>query len=598
MTPARTRSRKRNCSLAKQQKTSIHMNRCFLLFARVRRTGDGSNLVSAEIWYDYIDKCLNYCTFGYMKKTLISFVIAIVLVPSISFAATPVTVDAFEAQRIQLMEQIIVLLKARIEYLIAILGQKQTVLSVATPTQQLSSVATTTTPVIKKKRSGGGGGGGGSSSSASRERDAACILSLILKDAPLETKVMYLNSMDQPTYVWWGLNTTEEVYAYVVGWLRNYEATGAIYYQHNPDYTYPYAISHVPVLESRLTEYYKNKQLCGVEPAPYTFTPYVAATPTPAFGEVTIATSANDPDATTFELDDDAKSSWMTVFAFSMDTGSSTRGIMINKIPVTIDVSGNDFGSLVDDLAIVIDDEEYDDWDFVTGDETSSSVVVEFNIGGHTIDIGDTADVGLQVVFNALTTEGATIQASLSSGNVLSADIETYGTTTPTELSGSASGEEHTLRTAGAILEFSAESSVYLENSDATTADNEGGFTIEFEVSAFGDDLYISNSISRGEVVGVDGLNYSIVTGGTATTSGAVVSSFSSTADEQDGYFVVQEGETQTFTLEVYYDPENSNSYRLQLHSINYNTVPSVPNKSQIFEPIEDFRTDYLTISS
>jgi hypothetical protein len=531
-----------------------------------------------------------------MKKTLISFALAIVLVPSISFASTPVTVDALETQRIQLMEQIIVLLKARIEYLIAILGQKQTVLGVSTTTQQLSSTATTT-PVVKKKS--GGGGGGGSSSSASRERDAACILSLILKDAPLETKVMYLNSMDQPTYVWWGLNTTEEVHAYIVGWLRNYEATGAIYYQHNPDYTYPYAISHVPVLEARLTEYYKNKQLCGVEPAPYTFTPYVAATPTPAFGEVTIDTSADDPDSTTLELDDNAKSDWMTVLAFTMDTGSSTRSIVINKIPVTIEVSGNDFGSLVDDLAIVIDGEMYDNWTYVMGDEASSSVVVEFDIGGHTIDIGGKADVELQVVFNALTTEGATIQASLSPENVLLVDVETYGTSTPTELSGSANGNTHTLRTAGAILEFSDSSEAVNENSDTTTSDDTGIFTLEFEITAFGDDLYISNTVKQGDIVGVEGLNYLIVpVGDTATTSGTVISSLSSTADEESGYFVVQEGETQTFTLDISYDPESSHSYRVQLHSLNYSTVASSPDKSQTFEPFEDFRTNYLTISN
>lgn len=95
-----------------------------------------------------------------MKKAIISLAFVLVLVPALSLGATQ---KDLEKQQEQLMQQLIVILKAKIQELTA---KKTTV----NPTQVVSSSVTTpkvtdTTPakVIKKKKRSGGGGGGSSS---------------------------------------------------------------------------------------------------------------------------------------------------------------------------------------------------------------------------------------------------------------------------------------------------------------------------------------------------------------------------------------------------------------------------------------------------
>ena len=320
--------------------------------------------------------------------------------------------------------------------------------------------------------------------------------------------------------------------------------------------------------------------------------------------ELSVRTSSEDPDATTIELEDDEKSEWVTIFAFELDAGDSDGDVTVNGLTVTVDATSN--GTLaassslfIADAMIVIDGEEYDDYD-LAGSSMNDEYVFDFDDEAM-IDADGMATVEFKVEFKslALANEGATVQASVvdtaDAGTDVDVDAESEGGE-DLAVDGSATGEEHTLRTSGAILEAGDMSEVIKANTDTVTTDDEGVFKIEFDVTAFEDDLYVDDTALRGTVETDTGVNFQILSGGSATTTGSAIATLDSDAEMEGARFLVEEGSTETFTLTVEYDPAITGSYKLQLYSLNFNTVNADADKQQRANPEEDFDTDSLTI--
>jgi hypothetical protein len=316
--------------------------------------------------------------------------------------------------------------------------------------------------------------------------------------------------------------------------------------------------------------------------------------------ELAVKTSSEDPDATTLQLEDDSKSDWLTVFAFNLDTDDSTNDITVNEIPVSITPGGDSIGDIISDLKLVIDGEEYDDWSYTSGAAASTTVVVvTFDTDGDlVIEAGDEVTAELQVEFKQLAIEGSTIQGSVTSTNADAIDAEGADDLGTSQLSGAATGETHTLRTSGAILEAGDMSETKDANSDTTTTDDEGVFTIKFDVTAFESDLYINKTAASGTTMGTVGVNY-LVTNGSGTTAGTTTpqASISATADTVGTQYRVAEGETETFTLTVTFDPGTSGFYGVQLYSLNFDPDQGDnPSVQQRALPASDYETDPLSI--
>lgn len=321
--------------------------------------------------------------------------------------------------------------------------------------------------------------------------------------------------------------------------------------------------------------------------------------------ELSVRTSTEDPDSTTIELEDDKKSEWVSIFAFDLDASDSDGDVVVNGLTVTVDATSNgtiaaSSSVFIADAMLVIDGEEYDDYT-ITGSTMNDQYVFDFDDEAM-IDAESTETVEFRVEFKALAlaNEGATVQASvvdtIDAGTNVDVDAESEGGENIVT-DGSATGEVHTLRTSGAILEAGTMSQVIKANTDVTTADDEGVFKIEFDVTAFEDDLYIEDSEpTRGTVESNRGVNYQILLGGVVATSGIAVATLDSDAELEAGRFLVQEGNTETFTLTVEFDPSVTGSYKLQLYSLNFNTVNADANTQQRANPEEDYDTNSLTI--
>jgi peptidoglycan hydrolase-like protein with peptidoglycan-binding domain len=310
--------------------------------------------------------------------------------------------------------------------------------------------------------------------------------------------------------------------------------------------------------------------------------------------EVIVKSSSEDPDATTIAVDETTKSDWTTIFAFDVDTDDSTNDIEVNTLKVGVVTNTDEVDDVVSDIQLVIDGETYDDVTWSNSNNASSTATFDID-GDLVIDAGDRVTVEVQVEFNKLTgnyDEGDTIFATTTgaSGDFEGADDVTG--------EGAATGETHTLRTQGAILEAGDTTETIKANTDSTTADDEGVFTIKFDVTAFESDLFVAKTGARGTSIS-GGVNYTIEdSNGAVTTSGTTTASLTSTADTENSLFKVAEGETETFTLTVNYDPATAGFYQLQLYSFNFDndSADATPSDQQLAVPAEDYETDALSI--
>jgi hypothetical protein len=98
--------------------------------------------------------------------------------------------------------------------------------------------------------------------------------------------------------------------------------------------------------------------------------------------------------------------------------------------------------------------------------------------------------------------------------------------------------------------------------------------------------------------MGTAGVNFLVQDNtGTQVAAGTSTASLTSTADTDGSRFKVNEGETETFTLTVNYDPTTAGSFfQVQLYSLNFNDSNADPDTQQKATPAADFQTDQISI--
>lgn len=293
---------------------------------------------------------------------------------------------------------------------------------------------------------------------------------------------------------------------------------------------------------------------------------YIGAQNDPAVGDVTdqedeliVFNSTNDPDATTLLIENDSESEWHTVFVFGLDSGNSDDDIEIASIPIQIELSASSYAGVIDAANLVIGGVTYDN--FTVSDAASASPILTFDLDSATLYSGEKMEVELKLRFKALDFEnqGMTVQASINNADdIVSETIEAD------QISGTAVGKAHTLVAEGILVPVDGFSS---EVDTLGTNDTIGEFTLEFEVTAIEGDFYITDNASTSAT---DGVTFTV--DGTIGT-GSVSASLTSSADEDTaGVFTVREGETETFTLVVTVDPQNTGTFKVALDGIWYST--------------------------
>ncbi len=299
--------------------------------------------------------------------------------------------------------------------------------------------------------------------------------------------------------------------------------------------------------------------------------------------EIVVKASANDPDAATLQLESDSKSDFMHVFSFDIDSDDSVNDLEINEIVVNASTTLATYAALVDDAELEIDGVTIDDVTVTNGTSATAAAVLTFNVDGDvTIEAGDRVEAKLMLRFRALATEGATVKA-----NIASAAIDAEGADDVTS-TGSATGDEHTLRSEGVAVELDTDSATVTTGDSA--GDDYATYKIVLDVTAFEQDVFINTD----ETVSVSA---SVVNSGGTTVTGTSTVIVDSSADVEGGSFKIAEGETESVTITVTFDAATAGAAaRLQLNSLTFGATDLADNQTWNAQPASDYRTDIVTL--
>lgn len=331
--------------------------------------------------------------------------------------------------------------------------------------------------------------------------------------------------------------------------------------------------------------------------------------------EIDLSLASSNPDATDIVVDTDTDTNDVTIMV--ADIAAEDNDIELNKIVVLVETGTASTSAVVDEVRVVIDGESFDaetvsdtaglptgnDSKMVTAAGTSTWYV--FDIDGDVV-IDEDDEVQMEVVVDFKDTDdgvryanGTTIKASVTSVERGYWEAEGAEDLDSTQFGGTAVGDTHTLVAEGILVPVDGFSS---ETDTLGQDDNIGEFTLEFEVSAVEGDFYITELATTTDQN--NGVRFSVTNAGDADINGILTS----TADEEDdGVFVVREGETETFTLTVTVSGASTViTPRVTLTEVNYTDEEDglVDGGATVIEgtylptPASDFRTNTQTVQA
>ena len=256
-------------------------------------------------------------------------------------------------------------------------------------------------------------------------------------------------------------------------------------------------------------------------------------------------------------------------------------------------------------MAIEIDGNRFTEWYYAetaTGaadtDPDESGYIV-FDLADeddeYTIDADEEVAIELLVEFKERGTnfaEGATVEFDVNSDAVDGWLVDdTNGDDLAADLGGTANGEAHQLMTTGIYAEIV---STDADTKDAgTDVNNLGEFIIKFDVTAFEDTYYLSATNTAAYDV-------DIYKDGVATTTPAYSMAISSTKTKTNNAYRIDEGQTETITLTISYEPGAAANYTAKLVTVDYGALESAPldQTAHTVAPAADFETDPIYIQA
>ena len=304
--------------------------------------------------------------------------------------------------------------------------------------------------------------------------------------------------------------------------------------------------------------------------------------------ELSIRSSSDDPNAATLQVEDDARSDWYTVFMFELE--AEENDIELGDLAIDFETGTADADDVIDDVMLVIDGEEFDDFDW-TGSGSFASTTFDID-GDYVVEEGDRVEVEVIARFKAANgtnyAAGETVRASVNGDNV-----EGEGADDLTA-DGSATGDTHTLEASGisGSRESRAARSVSVDGADNDYA----VFEIEVEISAFEEDAFIPVNAADAFTFQFEDAS----TGAVLGTATATTSTVTSTADTQGDYYRIDENSSETFVFTATLNPEAANegrSYRMQLLTVRFNDTPSSPDQTWNALPSNFYETSSTYIN-
>jgi hypothetical protein len=283
-----------------------------------------------------------------------------------------------------------------------------------------------------------------------------------------------------------------------------------------------------------------------------------------------VNSSNDDPDVAVIEVDDDTNNTNFVAFVFEIEETNDVAATITELSLFATTTGTTDESAVIEELRLLDED----------GDELGSENVpnggsVTFENLDIDIDGDETITLQVEVVVDNLENnyvEGTTVQiGQVSIDKFEDENGNDENDSTPTD--GTFNSEAHVLRTEGVFASADKDNHEYVsdENVDTTSTDDEGIFTFEIDVVAFGEDAWIIDSVATttgaGIVYSITGDAY-----GTGTASAQITQVDLDNETTSNSRYEVSKGETGGFTIEIALDPSTTGYYGVELDSITFST--------------------------
>ncbi|MES2931799.1 MAG: peptidoglycan-binding protein [Patescibacteria group bacterium] len=304
-------------------------------------------------------------------------------------------------------------------------------------------------------------------------------------------------------------------------------------------------------------------------------------------GDLQVKSSSEDPDSTILVADENDESEDYTAFVFDIENDGDADAL-ITDITLRTATTSATLTNMVRTATLVVDGDEYD------GDINFSTGAIEFE----DIDLEIAGDD--EVAFELMVSLKEDASTGTVTFSVANADVDAEGVDSgdDTTVTGSATGSAHTVALTGIAVEAVSTSETVVTPGDSS-ANTYATYTIKFDVTALSDDAYIA-STTDATAAGFEGVTYTVYQDGAATTTFAGSAVLSSTADTSSGFFVVDEGDTETFTLTVTLNPTAAGTYEVDLSTISFNDEVAYSGETvfTIDTNDDDFKTNPTYIAN
>ncbi len=296
--------------------------------------------------------------------------------------------------------------------------------------------------------------------------------------------------------------------------------------------------------------------------------------------------------------------------------------VTISSIPVTIYTYDNGasqvpFSNVFADAELVGGGHTFTDYTVTHTDRVvlngvqTTATTLTFDTSDWVIREGDSVDLTLNGRFvrqNNNFAEGTRVRASLTHDDVAAIDAEDRNRIPEDRLSGSAIGETQTLRTEGVTVtpvSFSADATTRSALTQSTAS-----FTATFDVTAFGNTFYLpqgagwlaANGTTTLSGTADGGAFFSVLNAANAPveTGSAPSVLTTSNATLQNGAYVLYDGQTRRFTVQVTYDPTAAGFYRLRLDDVAWRPtgVANADATRQTLYPEQAFSSDFVYVQN
>ncbi len=325
-------------------------------------------------------------------------------------------------------------------------------------------------------------------------------------------------------------------------------------------------------------------------------------------GDLTVKKSSNNPAAGVLVADATATSDAFDVLAFEIKNADDADATL-NDLTVTVATSSSagpdaNITNIIRRATLTSGGKSF------TGDIKANNTITFKNVDA-SLDGDDTTKfmVSVQLFGQSghFPATGQSLTFSVASANV---DAEGADTGDASSVSGTATGNEQAIAVNGGIsVATNSVNAVQTYNSNTTTS-SYGTFTLKFDVTAVGDDVYVPKGVDSaadtfGHTASTSYVGAVIDTAMSAsTTDSAITMAMTSTADSENAFFyVVREGDTETFTVTVTINPNGADGdlgvFQIGLDKVKFSSTSANLNSLQTLEVDQSknkFHTDPIVI--